>query len=432
MRPTIPTNIPKLLKLLRSGELDISIYFAILEENFKEREPTVAAFLQEDDRFTRLKWETDILQKKYPNNDKRPPLFGLPIGVKDIFHVKGFSTKAGSALPEDRLFGHEAKCITILKNAGALIFGKTVTTEFAYFTPGPTRNPHNPNHTPGGSSSGSAAAVSSNLVPLSFGTQTIGSIIRPASYCGVVGYKPTFGRISAQGVIPLSPTFDTIGIFVNDISSAKYIARFLCDNWQSSRKSNYKPKLGIPVGPYLDRVNSEMITHFDQICCKLENAGYRVEKISAMEDFQEIYEHHNTIVAVEAAIIHQTWFLEFGDRYHPKTIELIKKGQLIEPTVYQHALLSPGKLRDDLQSLQISHNIDLWLSPSAQGVAPLGLSNTGDPVMNLPWTHCGYPTLNIPAGENENGLPMGLQVTAAWNRDEDLLDWALEIEAIIQ
>ncbi len=141
----------------------------------------------------------------------RPPLFGIPIGIKDIFHVNGFSTHAGSRLPPKQLMGEEAKCVSDLKKAGALILGKTVTTEFAYFEPGPTMNPHNPNHTPGGSSSGSAAAVAAGLCPLALGSQTIGSIIRPASFCGVVGYKPSYDRISRDGVIPVSPSLDHIG-----------------------------------------------------------------------------------------------------------------------------------------------------------------------------------------------------------------------------
>ena len=178
--------------------------------------------------------------------------------MKDIFHVKGFLTRAGSGLPVDLLTGPEAESVTQLKQAGALILGKTVTTEFAYFAPGPTRNPRNPAHTPGGSSSGSAAAVGAGLCPLALGTQTIGSILRPASFCGVVGFKPSFGRISSAGVIPFAVSLDHIGFFTQDVAGATLAAAVLCKNWgdeeartrgdgEAKELLNYRPVLGVPL-----------------------------------------------------------------------------------------------------------------------------------------------------------------------------------------
>ncbi len=172
------------------------------ESQFEKRELLVKAFLPEEGRFDRLRQEAESLLARYPHIDDRPPLFGMLVGVKDIFHVDGFTTQAGSHLPSAVLQGAQARSVTLLQRAGALILGKTVTTEFAYFSPGPTRNPHNPEHTPGGSSSGSAAAVAAGLCPLALGTQTIGSIIRPAAFCGVVGLKPGCDRISRDGGDP--------------------------------------------------------------------------------------------------------------------------------------------------------------------------------------------------------------------------------------
>jgi len=402
-----------------------------LEIHFEEVEPNVRAFVPEAGRFKRLRSEGKTLLKHYPNPEIRPPLFGLFVGVKDIFHADGFATRAGSHVPPERLSGSEAVSVTKLKHAGALIFGKTVTTEFAYFAPGPTRNPKNLNHTPGGSSSGSAAAVAAELVPLALGTQTIGSITRPASFCGVVGFKPTYERISRSGVIPLSPSVDHIGFFTNDLKTALKTAKILCNDWKSPRINTRKPVLGIPEGPYLQKAGEEMMAHFTQTCRQLNDAGFTLKSVSAMNDFEEIYDRHNNIVAVEAAQIHKEWYPEFGMSYHPRTIELIERGQQVDPKTYRFALQGREKLREGLTTLMNDHGLDLWLSPSAIGSAPRGFESTGDPVMNLPWTHCGFPTLNIPTSMNTNSLPLGLQFAAQWGSDEDLLSWGNEIERLL-
>src|SRR5215208_1409047 len=202
-----------LIESLRSGELALPEYLAKLQAWFLEREPSVLAFVLEENRFERLQREAEALLSRFPDPENRSSLFGMVVGVKDNIHVDGFITRAGTRLPVAEIQGSEAESITKLKNAGALILGKTVTTEFAYFEPGPTRNPYNPEHTPGGSSSGSAAAVGAGLCPLALGTQTIGSVIRPAAYCGAVAFKATYDRVSRSGVIPLSPSLDHVGLF---------------------------------------------------------------------------------------------------------------------------------------------------------------------------------------------------------------------------
>ena len=240
-----------LIAALRTGDENLPDYLDRLEARFNEWEPRVLAFVPEEGRFARLRREARRLLDRYPDGASRPPLFGLPIGVKDIFHVNGSVTRAGSRLPAELLQGSEAECVSILRRAGALLLGKTVTTEFAYFAPGPTRNPRHLEHTPGGSSSGSAAAVAAGLCPFAFGTQTIGSISRPAAFCGVVGFKPSHGRVSARGVIPLSETHDHVGFFTNDVAGAETMAAHLCENWRESASEDRRPVLGIPNGPYL-------------------------------------------------------------------------------------------------------------------------------------------------------------------------------------
>ncbi len=427
--PTGPTL--GLVAALQSGERDVLGYLDELETRHNEHEPRVLSCLPEPTRFPRLRRQAQELLERYPEPGNRPPLFGVPIGVKDIFHVESFPTRAGSQLPPERLQGPEAVVVTLLRQAGALIYGKTVTTEFAYFAPGPTRNPHNPEHTPGGSSSGSAAAVAAGLCLLSLGTQTIGSIIRPAAFCGVVGYKPTYDRISREGVIPLAPSVDHIGLFAPDVSLSSLAAGLLCADWQPTRAAligSRLPVLGVPQGPYLESASDYARHHFGNTCQRLVGKDFEIKFIEAMPDFDEIRSRHNVIVAGEAARVHAKWYSEYESLYHPKTTELVERGRGISESALQVALEGRRKLREELTQLMDKHGIDLWISPAAPGPAPEGLESTGDPVMNLPWTHSGLPTLNLPAGSSRSGLPMGLQVAGRWQSDETLLAWAAQLE----
>lgn len=414
---------------LRTGEVSLETYLNYLELRFRRWEPAILAFLEEDNRFDRLRDEARRLESHYPQPDLRPRLYGLPIGVKDIFHVDGFRTHAGSALPPERLQGSEARSIRILREAGALIMGKTVTTEFAYFAPGPTRNPHDLNRTPGGSSSGSAAAVAAGLCPLATGTQTIGSIVRPASFCGVVGYKPTYDRVSREGVIPLSESLDHIGFFSRDVSGLSLVASLLASGWQSVIPEE-KPTLGIPDGPYLGRASSESREHLERIYVNLADAGYTVKHVQTMPDFDDIVTRHNMIMAAEAANTHRNWYEEFAHLYHKRTAELIEYGKSISEVDFDDAYSSRERLRHRLQRQMQEAGIDLWLSPAAPGPAPLGLDSTGDPVMNLPWTHSGLPVVCLPAGVGASGMPMGIQIVGRWYQDEMLLSWCETLESI--
>jgi Asp-tRNA(Asn)/Glu-tRNA(Gln) amidotransferase A subunit family amidase len=401
-----------------------------LEERFAEREPKVQAFLPEKGRFARLHRDAEAALAAIPNSLYRGSLFGIPIGVKDIFHVDGFPTRAGSRLPPEELAGREASVITRLRKEGALILGKTVSTEFAYFAPGPTRNPHNAEHTPGGSSSGSAAAVAAGLCPAALGTQTIGSIIRPAAYCGVVGFKPSFGRIPTDGVIPLAPSLDHIGILAFDVLGAITLAVSLLSKYNSNIETIFRsPVLGIPEGPYLERASEEGLAHFRDTCDWL-SARYKIRTVPVMKGFAKIEEQHRRLVAAEAAQVHAEWFARHRDLYAPQTVELIERGQTVSAEQMKQDRAGRAKLRRELTAAMEKHGIDLWLSPPAQGPAPRGLAATGDPVMNLPWSYAGLPALGVPAGKNAEGLPMGLQISGRWHGDEDLLHWGGEISRV--
>ncbi len=417
-----------LIEELRTGHLLLPDFLAQIEARFTQQEPSILAFLPDEQRFDRLYDEAEAAILAYPDLIRRPLMFGALLGVKDIFHVEGFMTQAGSRLPAEVLQGMEAKSVSRLLEAGALFFGKTVTTEFAYFSPGATRNPHNPEHTPGGSSSGSAAAVAAGFCHIALGTQTIGSIIRPASFCGVVGVKPTYDRISRAGVIPLSPSLDHVGFFVPDVESATNAARVLYADWDELTEPLKKPRLGIPEGPYLQRVSQESLAHFERVYKLLEEAGYELQRIQAMPDFEEIRARHDVILSAEAAAVHADWFREHEGLYSTKFTELIRRGQSVTHNQLQSALAARDSFRADIRRTFLDHNIDLWIAPSTIGPAPKGLDSTGDPIMNLPWTQAGLPAINLPAGKSQDGLPLGLQVVGNWYKDESLLFWARDLE----
>lgn len=393
------------------------------EAAYARREPEILALLPEEGRWQRLRQEAVALAERWPQAAAQPPLYGWLVGVKDIFHVDGMPTRGGSQLPPETLAGAEAAAVAALKQAGALILGKTVSTEFAYFAPGPTRNPRHPEHTPGGSSSGSAAAVAAGYCPLALGTQTIGSIVRPAAFCGVVGFKPSYERISRAGVIPLSPSLDHVGFLARDVATAAAAAAACCAGWRPAAAVSAPLRLAVPVGPYLERASAEARSHLASSIERLREAGHEIVEVPAFADFDAVAERHRRIVAAEAAHVHRQWFEEFGTLYAPQTIELITRGRQVGEAELERDLAGRAALRSELEDLLGRHYADLWLSPSAPGPAPYGLAATGDPVMNLPWTQAGLPALGLPAGTAANGLPMGLQFVGRFGGDEQLLAW---------
>lgn len=431
MIPSSPTRTVALNLALQAGDVSLREFYRGMQTHFEKIEPEIHAFLPEAERFERLARQAEQLEKRYLKGRQRPALFGLPLGVKDIFHVDGFPTQAGSQLPARVLRGREAESVNRLKAAGALILGKTVTTEFAYFAPGPTRNPHNLAHTPGGSSSGSAAAVAAGLAPLTLGTQTVGSVTRPASYCGVIGYKPSYGRISAEGVIPLSPSLDHVGLFAADLELAQLAASLLVENWRAVSDPVGKPVLAIPTGAYLKQADADIRNRFTEAVEALQRVGYWVKWLDVMPDWDAIVERHNVILDAEAAKVHQTWYADYKPRYHRRTADMIERGQQVSTDQLQRAKKDARRFSLRLSTLMDIHGIDAWIAPSATGAAPKGLDSTGNPGMNLPWTQAGFPSLNLPMGENVAGLPLGFQFIADFNRDETLFQWAAPIAGLL-
>jgi Asp-tRNA(Asn)/Glu-tRNA(Gln) amidotransferase A subunit family amidase len=302
-----------------------------------------------------------------------------------------------------------------------------VTTEFAYFEPGPTRNPHDPEHTPGGSSSGSAAAVAAGYCELALGTQTVGSVIRPAAFCGVVGFKPSYGRVPTGGLLLCSPSVDTIGLFARHVATVRRGAAVVVAGWdaramEAALGGDTKPVLGVPDGPYLRQASPEGMPVFDEQVARLQAGGYRVERVEAMADIEAVNERHRALQAGEMAIEHGAWMDEHLNLYRQRTREILLRGREVPEGRLREARDGRAALRSRLHDAMDSAGIDLWISPSATGPAPRGIDSTGDPIMNLPWTHAGMPALSLPAGW-VGRLPVGLQVVGRFGGDEEVIGW---------
>ena len=415
-------SLSESINALQNGTVEVEDFINSICDRIDRKESLIHSLIPEIGRRQRLLREARDLKEKYPDKNKRPILFGIPIGVKDLFRVDGFPTQAGSKLPINLFEGQESSVVTTLKNAGALILGKTVTTEFAYFEPGPTCNPHNITHTPGGSSSGSAAAVACGFTPLALGTQTIGSITRPASFCGVYGYKPSFQRISTNGVIPFSVSADHIGCFTQDLQSIEIAASILCSHWNPSTKiSHKKPVIGIAVGNYLEQANNEVLSLFNEKTQQLEQLGFKIVKVDTFGDIESINNAHKSMIAADFSKVHEKWFENSGGLYRENTKKLILEGRIITKKAYQNALEGREMLRTQLEVIKSINKIDVWLSPSSCSAATEGLGSTGSPLMNLPWTYAGLPTISVPALKTSNHLPVGLQFVGSFNQDEDLI-----------
>lgn len=424
-------NLSDTVNLLKSGTVDIFDFINDLCNRVDKVEPEILSLIPEENRRNRLLKDAEILLSKYPDKNNRPPFFGIPVGVKDIFRVDGFITKCGSDLPPELFKGHEAICVTMLKEQGALILGKTVTTEFAYFEPGPTKNPSNTNYTPGGSSSGSAAAVASGITPFAFGTQTIGSIIRPAAYCGVIGFKPSYGRISTDGVIPFSKSADHVGFFTQDIEGCILAASVLCTNWNSKDDLSLNKPLviGVPRGKYMEQASPEILSAFEKQLEVLINNGCTILDIPLFENIDDINRIHKLMVSAEIAHIHQSWYCKYQSRYKTNTKQIITEGQKVFKQELEIAREGRIFYRNKIESMAKAAEIDIWVSPSTLTYPPEGIASTGSPLMNLPWTYAGMPTINLPAGKNNNNLPYGLQFIGSFNNEESLLSEVKKINS---
>ncbi len=425
-------NIPYIIENSNNDNLKLE---EIIEHSLaviNKKEDKIAALLPEENKKIRLEQDIIELKQNHQNNNFKPNLFGILVAVKDIFHLEGFKTRAGSRLDQDLLTENEGSLIKKLRSQGVIFLGKSVTTEFAHSAPGPTRNPNNLKHTPGGSSSGSAAAVAAGYCPLALGTQTIGSVIRPAAYCGIVGFKPTQGRIPSDGFIKFSETIDQIGFFTRSVSGAEMIfENILSPKHFKNIKELSQPVLGEPDQAYLNQADKIALKNFKANKLTLQKAGYRIEKSPILENIAEINNFHRTLIAYEFARAHKDWYRKYPEVYRRETAELIEEGLKIKENDYHKVRDQRLKLKIEIKEAMNEANINIFISPAATGPAPIGINSTGDPAMNLPWTNCGLPVITVPAGNNNKGLPLGLQLAANFGDDEKLLRWSKTIASLI-
>jgi amidase len=373
------------------------------------------------------------------------PLFGIPVGVKDIIATRGIPTRMGSRIFASHVPTISAWVVRRLEALGGLVMGKTVTTEFAYRQPGKTRNPWNPAHTPGGSSSGSAAGVAAGFVPVAIGTQTLGSVIRPAAYCGVVGYKPTFGAISRTGINPFSSTLDTVGVFARSVADAAWFGACLMGIDARDEATSVRgparslrvplellaapPRLAIVRTPKWSIATEVQRNHFDQCVASLREAGATLKEVPLTRLFDDAWDTVMIIAARDMVKSLAPVESRHRIRLSPPLIELLDRGHAISPEAYARAREKREDYRRWLDGLL--DNYDAIVTIPAPGEAPEGLASTGDATFNSLWTQAGLPAVTIPSGRGPRGLPLGLQIVGRYREDERALQVAAWCESII-
>ena len=427
-----PLSLTEQVTLARSGVLPLQELIAQTLARLEEVNPLVRAMLPDPRLRERLSAEAAALVERWPEPDSRPPLFGAMVAVKDIFNVERMPTRAGSAVPPESFSGREADVVSLLKQNGALVLGKAVTTEFAYFAPGATVNPHNRAHTPGGSSSGSAAAVAAGIAPLALGSQTVGSVVRPASFCGVVGFKPSYGRIPTSGTLYYSPSVDTIGYFVHSTADVALTASAVLVGWREGEDLEAPaPRVGIPVGPFLEQAGAAMREALEAAAKRLRAVGISVKYVQTLHDIADLNVRHRHLTTAEFTQTHRERYAKYGAMFRPESAQLYEAGLAIATAEEEAGRASRIALRQRLHQRMDRAEIDTWLAPSAVGAAPRGLASTGDPALNLPWTHAGMPVISLPFGE-EDGLPLGLSLVGRFGHDETLLGQAAQVERALR
>lgn len=404
-------TITEFLQRLEAGECQPLDWWSACRERIEQREAEVRA------------WEYIAPDEPSVNGGGRA-LRGVPVGLKDVIETRDMPTAWGTDYLSVSHSPVNAPLVTLLEQQGALILGKTVSTEFAYFTPGKTRNPRALSHTPGGSSSGSAAAVADGMVPLAFGTQTAGSIIRPASFCGVFGFKPTFDTVTFAGIKSFSPSLDTLGWFASDVDD-------ICTCFSAltgAPRIDALPDLkGIRVGlrnlPGDPLPDADVRRTLEHATVLLSNVGAEVAPLPLDARYDALVDHQKTIMAYEAARTLASEYVLYKSRMGPKLVELMEEGLALPHAVYLDAKRAAERLKHELSNV-FDEQVDVILAACASGPAPAGREATGDPLFCRAWTLLGVPCLALPLGSDAQGLPIGVQLIGDRWQDERLLSIA--------
>jgi len=407
-------------------------------ERTRQVEPTVQAwqFLDEDHALAQARAADERRRSGAPIG----ALNGIPVGIKDIVDTADMPTENGTVLHKGRTPRTDAVVVTKLRASGAVIMGKTVTTECAYFNPGKTRNPHNPEHTPGGSSSGSAAAVAAHMVPLALGSQTAGSVIRPGAFCGDYAFKPTHGLIPRTGVLTLSRTLDHVGLFARSIEDLALLAEELVG--YDERDPDTQPRARVPFRsvaneappippmfafiktPHWERVDADAKEAYAEL---IETLGDRVEEVDLLPSARDAWDWQRTIMEAEMAANLEPLWVAGKEQLSERLRGLMERGRETRAIEYQRVLRSLPAVAESFDEL-FMERYDAILTPPALGTAPKGLGATGDPVFCVLWTLLGMPAVTLPLMRGANGLPLGLQLVGRRNFDARLLRTARWLE----
>ena len=416
---------------IREGLLTSEELVAACLERIRAAEPSVQAwaFLDEEHALEQAR----AADERKRSGEPIGALHGVPVGLKDIIDTADMPTENGTVLHKGRTPRSDAAVVASLRAAGAVILGKTVTTECAYFSPGKTRNPHNPEHTPGGSSSGSAAAVAAAMVPLALGSQTAGSTIRPGSFCGVYAFKPTHGLIPRTGILQLSRTLDHVGLFARSIEDVALLMEQLIGYDEGdpdtrprarlpfqaicSEAPPLEPMLAFVKTPHWERADVDTKEAFSEL---LETLGDRAEELELFPSAAEAWDWHKTIMQAEMAANFEREWQTGRDKLSSQLRALMEKGREVRAVDYQRALRRIPRLVESFDEL-FMERYDAILTPAALGTAPKGLGATGDPVFCSLWTLLGMPAISVPLMQGANGLPLGVQLVGRRNFDARLL-----------
>ena len=377
------------------------------------RDPAIAAW-------THLDPEQALAQAR--DRDRAPtsgPLHGVPVGIKDIIDTADMPTTYGSPIYAGHQTAWDAACVALLRQAGAVIMGKTVSTEFAMYEPGKTANPHNPAHTPGGSSSGSAAAVAAEMVPLALGSQTAGSIVRPASFCGVVGYKPTHSDFSLAGIKLLSQTLDTLGGFARCVQDLALLRAVLMGSPPQLETLAEPPSIGLCRTPQWPQATPATQEAVETAARRFADAGARVDEVTLPAEFGRLVEAQTTVQIFEGVRCCAYELTQRRDQLSASTQQLLGPGERLSYAEYKAALQLAETCRAALPAVFAAH--DVLLVPSAPGEAPVGLGATGNPLFNRTWTLLHTPVISLPGLSGPQGLPVGVQAVGPLGGDDDLL-----------
>lgn len=416
-------SLRELSKSLASGALAPTSLVDQTWQRVQATEPGIRAWVEFDPAGARNA-ARDLERMPSPHG----PLWGIPVGIKDLIDVQGLATRCGSVLRGAEPAVADADCVKLLRQAGAVVMGKTVTTEFGYFAPGPTRNPANPAHTPGGSSSGSAAAVASGMVPLAIGTQTAGSLTRPASFCGVAGFVSARGQFSMSGVTGLSPSLDSLGFLTPTVADLHLAWSALTPVAPPSANTidGGSPRLLLWNGSSLGEISTDMAAAVELAAVAMGREGAQCRHWTDHDVIRQLASDHAAVMAFEAAR-ERAWELQRSNLLSVPLAELLSNGANTSEADYSAALFRIAEARSSVESAL--DQFDAILGPAALGAAPVGIEATGTPVLSRPWQALGLPVITVPGLRDSEGMPLGIQLIGAPGREHRLFSIAERLEA---